>query len=157
MSSTETITSDQTTGFNNLSPFDGAIAATISRPRWPIYAATLLAVALAWLWIVAMSQADTGGILGVVSSESSLLAALIALCTPTTATASIQAVFAASVAMWFIMSVAMMLPSAAPLIRTYADIADVAASQGKPVVSIGFLVVGYLILWLAFSLAAAAL
>jgi len=156
VSSTETITSDQTTGFDNLSKADGFIANTISKPRWPVYGATLIAVVIAWLWITAMSQASAGGFWQNWAGEGSFLAILVAICTPNTTTASLPAVYAASVAMWFIMSIAMMLPSAAPLMRTYADIADVAASQGKAVVSIGVLIAGYLTLWLAFSLVAAA-
>ncbi|EFL90338.1 DUF2182 domain-containing protein [Ahrensia sp. R2A130] len=153
----ETITSDQTTGFENLSRTDGFLASTISKPRWPVYAATLIAVFIAWFWIVAMSKASVGSGWESWAGEGSLIAILIALCTPNTATASVIEVYSASVAMWFIMSIAMMLPSAAPLMRTYADIADVAAGQGKKVVSIGYLLAGYLVLWLAFSLAAAAL
>lgn len=49
----------------------------------------------------------------------------------------------------------MMLPSAAPLIRTYADIADVAAGKGEPVVPIAYLVAGYLTVWFGFAALAA--
>ena len=35
--------------------------------------------------------------------------------------------------MWFVMSLAMMLPSAAPMMRTYADIAEVASQKGEKV------------------------
>jgi predicted metal-binding membrane protein len=36
--------------------------------------------------------------------------------------------------MWLAMAAAMMLPTAAPMIRTYAEIADTAAARGEPVV-----------------------
>jgi len=49
--------------------------------------------------------------------------------------------------MWFAMSAAMMLPTAAPMIRTYAEIADTAAARGEPVVHPAVLTAGYLFVW----------
>ncbi len=57
-------------------------------------------------------------------------------------------------AMWSAMSLAMMLPSAAPMILTYAEIADTAAAKGEPVVSPFALALGYAAVWIAFALAA---
>ncbi len=59
--------------------------------------------------------------------------------------------------MWSAMSLAMMLPSAAPMILTYAEIADTAARKGEPVVSPFALAGGYAAVWLGFAVAAAAL
>ncbi|MHA7882337.1 DUF2182 domain-containing protein [Nitratireductor rhodophyticola] len=59
--------------------------------------------------------------------------------------------------MWFLMAVAMMLPSAAPLLRTYCEIADTAARKGESVVHPVILVAGYLSVWLAASFGFAAL
>ncbi|MBN9268901.1 MAG: DUF2182 domain-containing protein, partial [Mesorhizobium sp.] len=57
----------------------------------------------------------------------------------------------ALVAMWFLMAVGAMLPSAAPMIRTYCEIADTARAKGEPVVHPLVLVAGYLTIWLAAS------
>jgi len=57
--------------------------------------------------------------------------------------------------MWAAMSGAMMLPTAAPMITTYATIADTAARSSKRFVPVATLVAGYLAVWLGFSLAAA--
>ncbi|WP_201410000.1 DUF2182 domain-containing protein [Mesorhizobium sp. J8] len=57
----------------------------------------------------------------------------------------------ALVLMWFLMAVATMLPSAAPLIRTYCEIADTARINGEGVVHPLVLVAGYLGTWLAAS------
>jgi predicted metal-binding membrane protein len=57
----------------------------------------------------------------------------------------------ALVLMWFLMAVAAMLPSAAPLIRTYCEIADTARIKGEPAVHPLVLVAGYLSTWLAAS------
>ena len=56
-------------------------------------------------------------------------------------------------AMWLPMTLAMMLPSAAPMILTYAEIADTAARQGERVASPLVLTAGYLAVWLGVALA----
>lgn len=62
----------------------------------------------------------------------------------------------ALVAMWFLMALAMMLPSAAPMIRTYCEIADTARREQKPVVHPLVLVAGYLSVWFAAAIVFAA-
>jgi predicted metal-binding membrane protein len=57
-------------------------------------------------------------------------------------------------AMWGAMTLAMMLPSAAPMILTYAEIADTAARKGEPVVSPFAIAAGYTAVWFGFALAA---
>src|SRR4029434_9355928 len=54
--------------------------------------------------------------------------------------------------MWCAMTLAMMLPSAAPMILTYAEIADTAASKGERIVSPFVLAGGYATIWICFSL-----
>lgn len=56
--------------------------------------------------------------------------------------------------MWAAMSGAMMLPTAAPMITTYAEIADTAGRGGRTVAAVSVLTAGYLVVWLGFSLAA---
>lgn len=63
----------------------------------------------------------------------------------------------ALIVMWFLMAVATMLPSAAPMIRTYCEIADTARIKGESVVHPLVLVAGYLSVWLAASVVFAAL
>jgi predicted metal-binding membrane protein len=64
---------------------------------------------------------------------------------------------ALAAAMWSAMVLAMMLPTAGPMILTYAEIADTAARKREPVVSPMVLTAGYVTVWLGFALAAAAL
>ena len=52
------------------------------------------------------------------------------------------------------MTLAMMLPSAAPMILTYAEIADTAARKGERIVSPFVLAAGYMLVWLGFAAAA---
>lgn len=57
--------------------------------------------------------------------------------------------------MWAEMMVAMMIPSAAPMILTFAMINRKRREQEKPFVPTGLFLLGYLIVWTAFSLIAA--
>jgi predicted metal-binding membrane protein len=58
-------------------------------------------------------------------------------------------------AMWSAMVLAMMLPTAGPMILTYAEIADTAARKSEYVVSPMVLTAGYVAVWLGFALTAA--
>ena len=53
--------------------------------------------------------------------------------------------------MWSGMTLAMMLPSAAPMILTYAGIADTAARKGEHIVSPFVITAGYASVWLGFA------
>ncbi|MBI2886270.1 MAG: DUF2182 domain-containing protein [Chloroflexi bacterium] len=57
--------------------------------------------------------------------------------------------------MWAVMMVAMMVPSATPMILTFATINRVRRMQQRPFVSTGVFLAGYVAVWGAFSLAAA--
>jgi predicted metal-binding membrane protein len=56
--------------------------------------------------------------------------------------------------MWAAMTLVMMLPSAAPMILTYAQIADTAARKGERIVSPFTLAGGYALVWLGFAVLA---
>lgn len=123
---------------------------------------------LAWAWLTLQSAgvaANTTNSLGPGTSylipaldwlalraeTSSFFAALLALCTPQSVNFSLQT-FLTIFSMWMAMSIAMMLPSAAPMLRTYADIAHVAQDRGETTVSLSVLALGYLAVWAGFSL-----
>jgi predicted metal-binding membrane protein len=61
------------------------------------------------------------------------------------------------VAMWVAMVFAMMLPTAAPMISTYMDIAEAARRKAIPVVQPAVLAAGYLAVWLSFAIGAGVL
>ncbi len=63
-----------------------------------------------------------------------------------------QSLIAAAL-MWTAMVLAMMLPSAAPMLATYMDIADAAQEKAMHVPSPFLLAAGYISVWLGFSLA----
>ncbi len=60
-------------------------------------------------------------------------------------------------AMWLAMAFAMMLPTAAPMIATYLDIAGAARAKQMTIVSPLVLAGGYMAVWIAFAGAAAGL
>jgi predicted metal-binding membrane protein len=64
------------------------------------------------------------------------------------------AMFAFMCVMWFVMMVAMMLPSAAPMILTFAAVQRRRQAQGGAFVPSGVFIAGYLLVWAAFSLLA---
>jgi predicted metal-binding membrane protein len=57
-------------------------------------------------------------------------------------------------AMWAVMMVAMMVPSATPMLLAFAAITRSRRAQGRPFVPLWVFLAGYLVLWTAFSLAA---
>lgn len=81
------------------------------------------------------------------------LGILAAICRPDGGAAGMPA---AVFAMWLAMSLAMMLPTAAPMLSTYLDIAGAARGKGIGIVSPFVLAAGYASVWIAFSILAAA-
>ena len=79
----------------------------------------------------------------------------LALCQPMAAGGLSE--IALVLAMWIAMTLAMMLPTAGPMILTYAEIADTAARQHEPMASPLALTAGYVAVWLGFAVAATAL
>ena len=64
------------------------------------------------------------------------------------------AYFALMITMWWVMMVAMMLPSAAPMVLLFATVNRKDHRQDRPYVPTGFFVIGYLVAWGSFSLVA---
>ena len=78
----------------------------------------------------------------------------------TGATSTEPRIWAMMIAMWWIMMIAMMSPSAAPTVLLYARVHRHALAQGQTqdkLAPTAVFVAGYLLVWLAFSVAAAAL
>ncbi len=118
----------------------------LKRDRAIVLASLGAAAALAWAYLIAMS-AGMGGMDGMAAGAI--------------ATARIEPWsaldFAAMFAMWAIMMVGMMLPSAAPMILLHAAICRKQRERGHALAPTGAFAAGYLVAWTAFSLAATAL
>lgn len=129
-----------------------------SDPRAPEFG-SILAHPRHWaLLCVAVLSAAGWAYLGLMLARqpSTLDVALrAALCGPTGSWSMADA--ALVLAMWGAMVLAMMLPTALPMVTTYADIAGTAAAKGEPVVPATALIAGFSAVWLTFALAATAL
>ncbi|MBC7284819.1 DUF2182 domain-containing protein [Hoeflea sp.] len=152
--------------FDHLDRPGRAIASLARRPVWPVLAMVALTAAIAWWFLLSMA----GSIAGIEGSArplgpgmslisrflpvdpGSFTATIADLCLSGGSGAGLgggsnASVFLALFGMWFAMAAAMMLPTAAPMIRTYAEIADTAAGRGDPVVHPAVLAAGYLVVW----------
>ncbi len=119
----------------------GRLGAAFARPK---VLAAICVVALTGLGWLALGLMFSG------------MGAFEALCRPLGLPSAAWGVsgFAIVLAMWGAMTLAMMLPSAAPMILTYAEIADTAARKGERIVSPFVLAAGYTLVWLGFAAAA---
>ena len=160
---------------DGLPPAAARLGHALGRPV-PIAIACLVALAgLGWIWLVVMAagwaaRGDAGslgpgmGLLDLLTRPDGLdrigRALVEVLCRPSFGAQELSETAgqgALVLAMWIAMTLAMMLPTAAGMIVTYAQIADTAARKGEPVVSPLVLTAGYVGVWLGFAVAATAL
>lgn len=146
-----------TEDFRHLDAGGRAAARLAGETRALVLAAVWTAVAVSWLVLGWMAASLPPAAIGPgaewigrlpLPELGNFAANFAELCFSAAATAT-PAGYAALVAMWFLMAAAMMLPSAAPMIRTYCEIADTASAAGKRAVHPTVLVAGYLFVWLA--------
>src|SRR3984893_1765763 len=123
----------------------------LRRDRIIVAAALAALPALAWtyvLWLAA--DMDMGGM---EMNGFRMLPAGMGIMAP--APAPWQAIeFVYVFAMWAVMMVGMMTPSAAPMILIYARVGRQASAQGKPFAATGRFATGYLLTWVGFALVA---
>lgn len=156
--------------FSHLDRAGQVVAGVGAKPRFTVVAALGAAIFVAWLLLAGMAtRGAQAGLAGSVPGGSLLrdlptiplptvLERFVALCVgPAPFQAYSISQFSALTTMWFLMAVATMLPSAAPMIRTYCEIADTARIRGEPVVHPLILVAGYLAVWLTASAVFAAM
>lgn len=122
------------------------IGYVFGRPKAVAAACVIVLAALGWLYLGLLTS-------GVSDAPGTLFDVLCR--TSSSASGTTNLVFA--LPMWSAMALAMMLPSTAPMILTYAEIAETAARKGEPIVSPLVLASGYATVWLAFALVAALL
>ncbi|BCG80522.1 DUF2182 domain-containing protein [Mesorhizobium sp. 113-3-3] len=154
--------------FSHLDRAGRATADITRNPRLTVNIVVGVSILLAWLLLATMAirGAEAGGSMPGDTFLRDLpqlplpdfLERFFVLClSPATLDASVVPRALALILMWFLMAIAAMLPSAAPMIRTYCEIADTARIKGEPVVHPLMLVAGYLGVWLAASMLFSAL
>jgi len=145
--------------FSHLPPGAGRLGAVFARPKLLAVLCVLALAGLGWLYL-ALMVAHMGGALadlGPGMDALDLLPRLVtALCRPTFGLTMPGGAwgaggFAVVALMWGAMVLAMMLPSASPMILTYAEIAETAARKGERIVSPLIIAAGYSVVWLGFA------
>jgi predicted metal-binding membrane protein len=130
---------------------EAALETVLRRDRIVVAAALAGLTALAWgyvLWLAA--DMDMGGM---DMTGFRMIPAGIAIMAPANAPwGAIE--FAFVFAMWAVMMVGMMAPSAAPMILMYARLGRQAAAGGTPFAATGWFAGGYFLTWIGFSLVA---
>jgi len=114
------------------------ILRALARPRAIALACIALLVACGW------------GYLGLVLAGQQSASIWRALCQPiysATGGASLAGL-SLTFAMWCAMVLAMMLPTAAPMVMTYADLAETATAKGESAASPVVITAGYITVWL---------
>jgi predicted metal-binding membrane protein len=122
-------------------------AALFRRDRVILGAGLLTVALLAWAWLI--SEAHRMSVSGVCECMRMKMAGPDNSVWPA---ATLLPLFV----MWCVMMVAMMLPSALPMVLTFAAVTRNRQRLGRPYVPTMIFVAGYLAIWCAFSAAAAA-
>jgi predicted metal-binding membrane protein len=139
----------ETTGyqFSHLAPAEAGLGRISGRPKVIAAGCVIIIAGLGWFYLALLIAAPAG----------SWLAVMQAFCRSLPEGAWSVSAAAVTASMWGAMTLAMMLPSAAPMILTYAEIAETAARKGERIVSPLVIAAGYASVWLVFSLVATAM
>jgi len=161
----------------HLAPAESRLGAALARPKRLAIACIVALAGLGWIYLALMTAGMLGhapagrlgpgmGLLDLLAPADGISRALLAsLCRPTFGThfgmpadgAWAFTDFVLVWLMWCAMAIAMMLPTAGPMVLAYAEIADTAARKGERVVSPLALVSGYSTVWFGFAILAAVL
>ena len=121
------------------------------RDRLVVLAGLALAAALAWLYLIDMALDMGGDMAGDMGAGSMAAGGAMMRMQAWSVTDGLL-----MWAMWAVMMVAMMVPSAAPMILIFARV-DRSRSGGRPFGATTLFALGYVSVWAAFSVAATAM
>ena len=110
------------------------IESLIKRDRMIVIAGVVAVVAIAWGYTIYLAQSDavTGMSMGVAAGNVRSWSGVD---------------FSLMYLMWAVMMVAMMVPSAAPMVLLFATVNRRRQEQSRPFVSTGVFLSGYLVVW----------
>lgn len=126
---------------------DFALTHTLRRDSVVVAAALAVITALAWAYVLRLA-ADMD------MDDMDMTPAEMALMMQPAYTPWALADFGFMFAMWAVMMIGMMTPTAAPMVLLYTRVAAKAAQSGKPFAAAGWFLGGYLLAWTLFSFAA---
>jgi predicted metal-binding membrane protein len=119
------------------------------RDRLAVLAGLAVIITAAWVYLAVAARRMTSGPAGMSAHSMAPMMHAMTGVQPWTA-----AEFGLRLAMWVVMMVAMMVPSAVPMTLLYAAVARKAAAQQSPVAPAFVFVAGYAAMWAIFSLVA---
>ncbi len=135
---------------------------TLKQDRIILVAGLLLVIVISWLWLLfgaginmdAFEMTRMSTPVGL-SSDTDMAGQDSAISTmPMTMVQSVEWTFDYALlmlSMWWVMMIAMMLPSASPMLLLFARLNRKEMSRGRPFVPTGVFAAGYLIVWGLFS------
>ena len=127
----------------------GPLEAVLRRDRMVLVAGLVVVLGMAWGWLV------TGAGMEMSAVEMTAMAGMNGwLMRPAVWTPAYAVLI---FAMWWVMMVAMMLPSAAPMLLLFARVNRKDKEAGAPLVPIALFAAGYLLVWGGFCAVATAL
>ena len=127
----------------------GRLEAVLRRDRMVLVAGLVAVLVMAWGWLVAGAGMEMSAV------EMTAMAGMDGwLMRPAVWTPAYAVLI---FAMWWVMMVAMMLPSAAPMLLLFARVNRKYKSAGAPLVPTALFAAGYLLGWAGFCAVAAAL
>lgn len=131
--------------FAHLPAAEAGLGRLFARPKAMAVGCVVVITGLGWCYLALLTAAP----------DDSWLAFMRTLCRTHPEGAWDVSGVAIAASMWSAMTLAMMLPSAAPMILTYSEIAETAARKGEKIVTPLVIAAGYASVWLTFSLVAA--
>ena len=117
------------------------IESLIKRDRMIVIVGVVVVVAIAWVYTVYVALSNTGMDMSM-SMDSSNVREWTGVD------------FSLMFVMWAVMMVAMMVPSAAPMVLLFATVNRRRQEQSRPFVATGVFLSGYLVIWSVFALIA---
>ena len=132
---------------------DNAVEWLLRRDRLVVLAGLILLTALSWLYLYHLTlQMGMGSMLAdQVGAETMSVSGMIQLAPWTLTDAILMFV------MWAIMMIAMMVPSATPMVLLYAHVVRHKSREAEPLAYTSAFFAGYVLIWTGFSAAATAL
>ena len=130
---------------------DAAVERIVKRDRWVVGGCIMLIAVLAWLWLWREWAAMAGVDPSMVGMDMPDMDMDPMMSSPSHAGVYLGGAFV----MWLLMMIAMMLPSAAPMILSYSRLARGARAQGATMAPTAIFASVYLLVWAGFSFVAA--
>jgi len=132
---------------------DATLEAVVRRDRLVVVTALIAVIALSWAYLLAGAGMGMSAFEMTRMSQPGMAGSMagMAMMTPAVWTPGYAVLM---FLMWWVMMVAMMLPSAAPMILLFATVNRKQLETGHPHVATSIFAVGYLAAWAGFSMVA---